>query len=315
MELTPIFAIQANGTDVTSHIAKNLIDLQFKDEDGNVSDELTINVYGDFQRPKYQDELKLWLGYKESGVFYCGLFKVQTSERIDNHILKITATGADFGDSIKQKKSRSFEKMSIKALCEQIASHNGLRLNSDYDDVFISHQAQNNESDLHFLKRLAEELNAIFSIKNNVLIFLKKQKNGKKNDALPEFFIDAKKVSSLTIKHSNKLLYYSCKAVWHDTKDNIKKEVIVGSGAPQLVIEGSFKDKADAKIKAEAKLQKANQGIKSGSFSCAGVEIYAGGKLTLSNTLGGEDDGTYSIKSVSHTFSSSGWETSVEFEN
>lgn len=315
MELEPIFEMHANGADVTQQLMKNNATIQFKDEDGSVSDELTIKVYGDFARPKYQDELKLWLGYKESGLFYCGTFKVQTTERLDGYLLNITATGADFSESLKQKKNKSFENMSIKEICKMISAEHGLSLKSDFEDIFIIHQAQNNESDLHFLKRLAGEFNAIFSIKNNTLVFLKKKKDGQKSDELPEITVDAKKVSNLSIKHSNKLLYNSCKAVWHDTKQNKVKEIIAGSGSPQLLLEGRFKNEAEAKIKATAKLEKANQGIKSGSFKSAGLQVYAGSKLNLINTIGGEDDESFSIKSVNHSFNESGWTTSVEFEN
>ena len=97
------------------------------------------------------------------------------------------------------------------------------------------------------------------------------------------------------------------------TKENKSKSIIVGSGKPVLVNESSFKDEADAKLKAQGKLQKANQGVVTGSLTVEGAIIFAGGVLTLIDTI--EDDGEFQIKSVSHEFSVNGWSTSLEFEN
>ena len=309
--MTPIFKLEANGTDVTEQIRQNLSYITFKDEDGNQSDEITIRVAGDFKRPLYKDELKLWLGYEETGLFFCGLFLVQTTER-DSFGLTITATGADFSAALKQKRDLSYEQISIKAIAQIIADRHDLKLKSDFDDLYVTHLSQTNESDLHFMKRLASDHNGIFSIKNGTLIFLKRTKEEKRSDELPLFEIDSSECSTLRIKHANRTLYASCRAIWHDTKDNEMKSVTVGEGDPVLLIEGQFKTAAEAKAKAEAKLAMANRGTKSGTIEMYGKEIYAGGKLKLTGF--GEDEGEYSIKSVNHTFDD-GWVMSVEIEN
>jgi len=309
--VTPIFKIEANGTDVTEQIRANLSSITFKDEDGNQSDEITIRVAGDFKRPAYKDELKLWLGYEETGLFFCGLFLVQTTER-DSFGLTITATGADFSAALKQKRDLSYEQISLKAIVQIIADRHGLKLKSDFDDLYVTHLSQTNESDLHFMKRIASDYNGIFSIKNGTLIFLKRTKDAKRSDELPVFEIDSSECSELRIKHANRTLYASCKATWHDTRDNTVESVTVGNGNPVLLMEGQFKTAAEAKAKAEAKLERANRGIKSGKIEMHGKEIYAGGTLKLTGF--GEDDGEYSIKSVNHTFDD-GWVMIIEIEN
>jgi phage protein D len=309
--MTPIFKIEANGKDVTEAISKNLVSLSFSDEDGNQSDEITLEVAGDFKRPQYQDELKLWLGYDESNLFYCGIFKVQTTSRTQ-HTLTITATGADFSAQLKQKRDTSYEKLSLKDVAQIVANRYDLSLKSDFDDMYLQHLSQTQESDLHMMKRLAKDYNAIFSIKNSTLIFLKRIKENMASDALPVFEIDISECESYSIKHSDKTLYNACEASWQDTKENVVKSVTVGSGDPILKINGSFKNAAEATKKAEAKLQNANRGTKSGTINMYGKEIYAGGMLKLSGA--GEDDGEYSIKSVSHSFDN-GWSMSIEIEN
>lgn len=309
--MTPVFKVEANGTDVTETLQSDMVSIVFSDEDGNQSDEITIKVAGDFKRPKYQDEIKLWLGYEETSLFYCGLFLVQTPER-DSSGLTITATGADFSSSLKQKRDLSYEQLSLKDVAQMVADRHGLKLKSDFDDMMVTHLSQTNEGDLHFMKRLAEDYNGIFSIKNDTLVFLKRVKGGKRSDTLPVFEIERAECSDVRIKSSNKTLYASCTATWHDTIDNEVKSVTVGSGDPILKISGQFKTPAEANAKAEAKLAAANRGTKSGTIDTYGQPIYAGGTLKL--TGAGEDSGEYSIKRVDHTLEG-GWSMSIEIEN
>ena len=309
--MTPLFKIEANGNDVTAQLQKDISSISFSDEDGNQSDEITLKVAGNFARPKYQDEIKLWLGYEEVGLFYCGVFKVQSTER-DKYSLSISATGADFSSALKQKRDTSYEKVSLKDVAQIVASRHELKLKSDFEDMFMPHLSQTNESDLHMMKRLAKDYNGIFSIKNGTLVFLKRIKENMASDKLPVFEIDVDECDSYSIKHSDKTIYGACEASWHDTKENKTQSITVGNCTPVLKLKGNFKTPAEAKAKAEAKLQSANRGSKSGSISMYGKEIYAGGVLKL--TGAGEDDGEYSIKSVNHTYDS-GWQMSIEIEN
>jgi len=309
--MTPIFKIEANGKNVTDLIQKDLVSISFSDEDGNQSDEITIKVAGDFKRPDYKDQLKLWLGYKEKSLFFCGLFLVQSTER-DSYGLTITATGADFSQALKQKRDTSYEQLSLKDIAQMVADRHSLKLKSDFDDLLMPHLSQTDESDLHMMKRLAADYNGIFSIKNQTLVFMQRIKENKVSSELPIFDINVSECESYNIKHADKLIYGACEASWQDTKENKVKNIIVGDGTPILKLSGQFKTPAEAKLKAEAKLQKANRGTKTGSISMYGKEIYAGGTLKLSGV--GEDDGEYSIKSVNHSFDS-GWNMSVEIEN
>jgi len=313
MELTPIFKVTANGTDVTGVLQKNMLSLSIKDEDGTLSDELTLKVIGLWKRPRYRDELKVWLGYKETSVAFMGAFKVQTTERENNNILTITATGVDFGETLKEKKDKAYKDTNLKAIATEIASRHKLNVKSDCEDIAISYIAQHDQSDLAFMKKIADRYNLIFSVKNNTLTLLKRVKDEKKSSTLPSFVISAEECENLRIRHSNKTMYMSAKAVWRDTKENQDKEVKTNDAKPQLRINGSFKDSKEAISVAKARLEKANRGTKDGSLTTTGKAIFAGGKLNLVGSI--EDDGEYSIKSVQHEFNDNGWTTSIEFEN
>lgn len=304
MELTADFKIIAQGQDITETIKKNLISLEVKDEDGNMADEVTITISSIYKRPKYGDELEVFLGYKETGLSKIGVFKVQTSTITNKHQMKFSATGVDFGGNLKVKKSREFLEITLKELVSKIASEHFLNFVCDVD-IFMPYIAQEDKSDLSFLQEIAKDNELIFNIKNNTLICATK-----KQDEL-KYTVDYKELIDISITHSNKTKYESAKVIYRDTKENLDKEVLVLEGEPQLRCERSCQDEDEAKRIGLASLTRANKGIVSGELTIPFKIIFAGGILNLTNTT---DDGEYGITSVSHTLDSSGFTTTLNFE-
>lgn len=313
--MKPIFKLLANEVDVTNEINSETSEITFSDEDGTVSDEITLKIEGLHKRPKMDDELKLWFGTSDKGLFYCGLFKVSRTPVTysQERFLHITATAVDFSKNLKVKRSQTYENCSIKQICKIISNRHEVDLKCDFDDIYILHLEQTMESDLHFLKRISQEYNALFSIKNNTLVFFKKIKDDKKSKDLPRFSLNITDTNNIKIEPTNKTSYNSCKAVWRDIKANKQESVTVGDGEPIYMLRDAFESLADAKLKAQAMLEKANSGTKEGSIKCVGFEVYAGAILNLSGTL--EDDDDYNIKRVDHTMNKSGWNISIKIEN
>lgn len=314
MVRVPLFKIIVNGTDKTQTLLKDLSNLTITDYANNNSDQLDLEVLGQYKRPTSSDEIKVYLGYETLKLI--GVFKVTETKKSLKR-LQITATGVDFKSNFKVKRNRTFENVKIVDIVKQIAAKYDLKVKCDFDDLYIKSVAQTNESDMSFLNRLADEYNAIFNLKNETIYFVKKVKDDKKNELLPRYEIDVKKCQDeVLITHSQKTHYNSVKVSYHDTKENERKEIFIPKDAaePILIYKGNFTSEAEARAKAKAKLEKANQGKVSGSLTCEGEVIYAGGILKLLNI--GEDDYEYNITQVRHSFSkSSGWSTSLEFEN
>ena len=315
MVRTPRYLIEINGTDATSMIHDKLISLNLVDNANNESDTLDIVVSGNFERPKYEDEVKVYFGF-ESNFSFVGLFKVQSTSKSFTQ-LSISASSVDFSDSFKVKRHVTYENLSIKQIVSQVASRHGLKVKSDYDDLFILSQAQTNESDMHFLNRLAKEYNAIFNVKNETLYFMKKLKDGGKSEDLPKYNIDVNYCSDINIEYSNTTAYNSCEVSWHDTKENktLKRYYPKSADEPILKLNGSFKTEAQALERAKAQLQKANQGLVKGSLKKEGELIFAGGVITLVNNID-LDNNEFQVTRVTHTLDkNSGWVTAIEFEN
>jgi hypothetical protein len=310
----PFFLLEANGALVDLELGKDIKSITFNDKEGINSDKIAITIINpDYKKPAKGDELVLYFGYDGVPLMLCGLFKVDGSTRKDNRVLIVKGTAVDFKSPIKKGKSVSYENTTVKDIVSLKAKEHGLEVKSDVD-VNIPFLTQTNQNDLDFLKKLADEYNAIFAVKNKTLVFTKKNKAGELNPDVPTFEYDAEKVTNLSINETSKKENKSCECVYHDYKLNKEVKVVVGDGTPILHYSGNFKDEAEAKIKAEAKLEKSNEGIIQGFFTNEGDVIYAGANLVLTNTIHGENDGNYNIKTVNHRMTSEGWTIDVEFQ-
>jgi phage protein D len=90
--------------------------------------------------------------------------------------MSIKAHAADFKSTLKERISGSFSGQTIGSLVDLIASKHGLipKVSGALADVVIDHIDQTNESDMHFLTRLAGNYGAIAKPANGNLIFAMK---------------------------------------------------------------------------------------------------------------------------------------------
>jgi phage protein D len=311
MPLTkPDYELTLSGNIVKKEYIKTIT---FNDEIENKSDEITVVTTREFPRPSFGDEVTLSLGYKDSGLVFVGKFFVQSST-ISNQQLTFRATGADWTEEIKKRKNRKWENIDIGGIVSKIAEEH--KLNHKCDKThFVKHEAQAHESDMHFLHRLAQTLNASLSVKNATLLFL--DKDAQK----PQCVCDIKEAISSSIELVNKTLYKSCKCTYRDSKKNKDIIVTVGSGTPELEIKKSLDSfskndtplKEQAKTYAQNQLNKANEGTVRGRVKIEGsTGPKAGGEIEIINSK--YDDGVYKIKKVTHSLGSNGWVMDVSFE-
>lgn len=291
----------AAETDISLILAKNLISLTVTDYDGTKSDALEIIISNDIKRPSDEDKIKLWI----EGVYY-GVFLVDSTETNDLNQLTITATSANFSQSLKTKQNRNFKKTTLHDIIKKIAKAHELKVKIDFPNISYENLIQEKESDLHFLNSLAKKYGAIFSIKNDTLLFVKRGTD------LPTFIIDLNECKPWNIKHVSREKYNSCTATWRDTKNNKNKSVTVGSGKPILKITGDYLSEDEAKLVANAKLEESKRGTREGSFSKKGEYLSAGSNLIIVNSK--QDDGTYTLGIVTTTVSFKGFRVEAEIK-
>jgi len=298
------YRIDVNGKDVTAAIKPYLMRLTISDNDKDEADELAIIVSAKFSRPAYKDKIKIFLSNdKNTPPRFLGLFSVQKTTITNKRQLTIVANGADFDGELKERRHANYEDTTLGELATVIANRHGLAVRTNITEPMTRFE-QINESDLHFLNRLAKEHNAIYNIKNATLYFI-----AKGSEEVPKVTINSDQCEGLEITHSNNTLYKSCKASYQNTKLNKVVSVVVGEGNPQLYKQGHFNSDEEATTFATNALARANKGLIHGSLSKIGQALFAGSQLTL-------DSEEYTVTKVRHTVENmTGWKLSAEFDN
>jgi len=291
-----------NKKDISKVLIKNLISLEVVDYDGTKADELSITLSNVIKRPLNDDKIKLWIDYN----FY-GTFLVDSTETNYLNLLTITATSANFSKTLKTKQNRNYKETSLHKIINKIAEEHKLKTKIDFEDINYENIIQEKESDLHFLNRLAEKYDAIFSIKNDTLLFLKRSEN------LPTFLIDLNDCFPWSIKHKSREKYQSCIATWRDTKYNKNKSVKIGDEEPILKIDGNYLSESEAMVIAKASLAKSKRGTIEGNLSKKGEYLSAGSHIQIINSK--QDDGVYSLSIVTTTIDKDGFRVKVLLTN
>ncbi len=87
----------------------------------------------------------------------------------------IRARSADLRGTLTNRHERSFHRTTIGKIVKQIAEENKLKpmVGKEFENEEVKHIDQTNESSINLLQRLAEQFDAIATVKNGNLIFIK----------------------------------------------------------------------------------------------------------------------------------------------
>lgn len=321
--MTPAARIIIDGRDVTTNLFGQggpLVSLTITDEAGVKSDtlELELDDREGFKAPPIGAEIQAWLGYEPAPV-YMGKFKVDEWTKSGSpRMLRVSAKAAELTTAIRAAKSRSFNKKKAGEIVKKVAGDHGLSatVSSDLESIEIDHIDQQNESDLGFLSRLAKRVGATFKLADGKVIF-----TAKGSDSLPS----GKTKPTVTLKESDVTSWsftrqdrgggykaVSCSYMDHGAGERVS--VTSGSGKPKHRDRRLYATKAEAEASAKAQIGDLGRGKHQGDVDMPGrTDVFAEGKIVLDF---GDPDlvGDHLIKSVTHTFTASGFTTRASFE-
>jgi phage protein D len=306
----PAWEIKIDGKAISDSLSRAVQSIAFNDEAGVDSDSTTIVFAGDLPHIEAGRKIALKIGYQGEDLTSAGLFSVESSSWT-KETLTIAATGLNFAGAMKTKRTQTYEGVSIENIVNQISQRAEVSNSPlcNFGDVTISYLAQTDESDMHFLSRLAVEYDAVFSVKSDRIIFLHRASSADAQK-LPKYEINAKYTSGLTIKQKARPKYAAVQAIWRDQQAQETQSILVGSGEPIYKLAVAFPDAQTAQKRAEAKLRSLRRDCVEGSFSIDGTMFRAGGIISLKGAS--ENNAEYEIKKVSHRIDKSGWISSVE---
>lgn len=232
--LTPQAELTIDGRRFGAQAMSRIISISLTDKRGFEADELTIELDdhdGTIAIPKTGSKITLKLGYKETGLVEKGEYLVSefTASGSPDR-LSITARAADLAEALAEQVEKSWHKQTLYQIIETIAKKHKYEyiISKDYKNQKIEHIDQTNESDASFMSRLAEQYDAIATVKNGKLLFIPagESQTASGQPILPTTITRASGDShSFTYSSSNS--YQAVRAYYTDKKTGQKKEVIV----------------------------------------------------------------------------------------
>jgi hypothetical protein len=316
--------VSINGRDITTQLLapdkrRILVSLSVTDEAGIKSDTCTLVIdnRGGFPAPKTGELMEVWMGY-EPEPEYMGKFRIDEWEKSGPpNILTVSAKSAELTTEIKETKHKPWDDTTLGNIVQNIAGSHGLSsvMTGDLASRKVEHIDQHGESDLAFLSRLAKRNGAMFKLADGKVIFVKRgtklpSGKGKTERTLKP----TDNVVSWRLRKSERGEHKSVICYWHDHDGGRRRKVTAGSGHPVHRDKRIYRTEEEARAAAEGQLGDFQRGKCDSSLEMGGTpDFFAESLVTLSG-FDDDVDGTYNAKSVTHTFDSSGYRTSVALE-
>lgn len=318
----PIFKIEYNQKDITTDVSNQVLNIEYTDFEHGQSDEITI-TFEDTQKlwqgswiPSKGDSLRVFIGYEGEKLLNCGLFEIDEIEfATPPDILTVKALATGITKALRQNNSVAYENKTLKQIASEIAQKHSLTLVGEIEDVRVERITQNQERDLTFLKKLAEQYGYIFKIAEGNLVFYKTEKLTGADAAKILYRTD---LTRITLSEKTSKNYKSVTVSYHNPKTGKK---ITATAKNEKCVKGDTlkitercENKQQALLKAKAALAKGNNTIE-GSIDLVGTpNLIAGLNVELKDL--GYFSGKYHITQTRHFIDrTSGYGTSLEVKS
>lgn len=320
--LIPIFELFYEQKNITRDVSPYVTSIEYTDVEHGESDELQIS-FEDSEKlwqgawiPVKGDSLRAYIGYESEKLLNCGEFEIDELE-YDTPPDVITVKGLATGikKPLRQKNSVGYENKTLKQIAKEFADKHGYTLVGEIADIRVDRITQNQERDLTFLTKLAEEYGYIFKIAENNLVFYDVQKL---KDAKSTQIFYKSDLININLREKTSQKYKSVQVSYFDPK---KKKTVKATARNENVTKGDTlkinvrcSDKKQAIVKAKAALGTADTKIEGSLEFVGNPYLIAGSNIELKGI--GHFSGKYHIKQARHVLDrNSGYKTYCEVEN
>lgn len=341
----PRFRIVYEGRDITQDIEQYLTAVEYTDNTGTTSDEVSFTVEDTFGMwrgawfPFKGDKFTLEIGY-DNNLLSCGTFTVDEIEmQGPPDTVSIKGLAAGINSPLRTKNSKAFEGQTLRQIADEIAKKYGFQIidsattsgvkpKSILDTIRVERITQNRETDLEFLKRVAGSYGVTFSLRDDKLIFVStlEVENGKVVSTLSRT-----ELISYSLKETATKVYKKAVVKHHDKKKNKVTKAEIQAGAQQaeanslrinsehanaqdtLVIYAKVDNLQQAEEKARAALHLANSKHQEGSVVVDGNPLLVAGN-NFDLTEMGSLSGKFCILKSSHRIGRDGYTTDLEIK-
>jgi phage protein D len=310
--------------DITANVTPSLIELEYTDYMEGESDSVCLTLEDADRRwqnawyPKFGDTLAVEIGFTGAPLLPCGEFEIDEVE-LDGppDTIRIKALAAGIRRSVRTRHGRAYENVTLGDIAKTIAQRNKLTLEGTIEPIKIERLTQVFETDLTFLKRVAEVYGYRFAVRGRKLCFFKRSEL---KAAAPTLVIRRQDVTRYRFQDKVRGVVTACATAYHDPKSKrvmsatVKDPEAAGNArsADELKINMRTENDSQARLQADAALDRANEDQTGGSLSLPGeTRLMSGVNVKLEGF--GAMDGKYTITRASHRISrSSGYGTDIE---
>ena len=321
----PAWTLLYQGANVTADISAMVLSITYTDHLGHFSDDLRIELEDRHRKwqgpwfPAQGDLLSLAIGYAGGVMLPCGEFQVDELELSGMpDVFHLRCLAAWITPSIRTPKSVGYENVALPAIAQTVASAHGLTLVSVPPalNVVYARVTQKQETDLAFLRRLANEHNYDFSIRSGKLVFYARTALEAK---APAFTISRKDLDRFSFKAMAVGTYSAARVSYQHPAT---KALITQSATDPQVKNGSTLNLArrvengqQAQLRAQAALHAHNMLLTTGELSGEGDPRLAAGVVTALHGFGNFDR-NYLVMQSRHALSRmGGYTTSVQIRS
>lgn len=321
--MRPQCKITVDGKLVSGAFMERLKSCRVSDAEGVASDTVSIelNDYPPAEIPRKGAVIRVWMGYGAAALAFMGAFTVdEVSVSMLPYSMSISGKGADLREKSKEGKERHWDNKSLGDIIEQIAGENGLKgkVDAAIRSFKVPWIAQEAESDIHFLERLARRHNALFSVKDGNLVFAEKG-SGKNASGAGLSAVTATPDNIVTgtakVRFSDRAEHKKVRARFYDREAGENKSVEEDSsdeGSSDFIIGDTFTNEDEAKAAAKSKAKELKREAISASVTLIGdTSVRAGAPFSFSGVRSGVDGVPLIIETAVHDFSKSGYTVAV----
>ncbi|ELI8644589.1 phage late control D family protein [Salmonella enterica] len=336
---TPVFTLHYNNRDITHDVTAYVTSVTFTDKLSGETDELEVELEDSIQKwrdawyPGMTDTLSLQMGYVGEKLTDCGRFSIDEIELSGPpDSVSIRGRAASVTHAMRTKSNRAFENTTLAAIARRIAGKHKLKLEGQIEPLTLERITQYGESDLAFLKRLAQDYGYMVKVTPQKLIF---SHLGKLRDAPVIRTITPQDISRWSLretlhevykgvsnKHQNSqtrtLVTYKADGS-QDTRQVKRAQVQVpfrlpdeSAGTDTLNTYERASNPDESRAKGKAHLDRKNEYKHAGTLSLEGdLSLRAGASVVTDGF--GKQDGKWLIISARHSLTrSSGLTTDID---
>lgn len=323
MSLQPDYRITLQGQTISPEFRARLASLTLHDRRGMQADQLDITLTDDdgmLDIPPTGAEITLAIGWMGQPLVERGTFTVDEVEHTGApDTLSIRASSADMRQGLPGKRTQSWEDVTVRDIITTIAKHHDLTpsVGAVLAGVRITHIDQTDESDLHFLTRLAERFDAVATVKTGNLIFVPMgQATTASGLEIPPIQLRRQSGDEHRYMHAERDAFTGVTALWNDKAHAERIAVTVGEPQNAQQLRHTYASEQEALDAAQAEWQRLQRGTAHFSITQAigDPEVFPETPVWVIGWKPQIDATPWIITEVTHTISDTSYTTALQLE-